>query len=160
MNRESLPGFTDKILHRYEPGQINALVTTWLKVFGQHRQGINTGAYLWHIFSAGRYPSIAGKAALQRYRQQLALETIVLSNDCKEAFSISGLPENCPMSDYLVFPPNLAWTMAFTHEDGWLGPYFAYHADYEKLNAVNLELLRKQKQKAHQTDIAKRNGWM
>ena len=28
-------------------------------------------------------------------------------------------------SDFFVFPPNLLWTMSFTHEQPDLGPYFA-----------------------------------
>jgi hypothetical protein len=27
--------------------------------------------------------------------------------------------------DIYVWPNGLDWTMAFTHEDGWLGPYFS-----------------------------------
>jgi hypothetical protein len=27
--------------------------------------------------------------------------------------------------DIYVWPDGLEWTMAFTHEDGWFGPYFS-----------------------------------
>jgi hypothetical protein len=27
--------------------------------------------------------------------------------------------------DIYVWPDGLDWTMAFTHDDGWLGPYFS-----------------------------------
>lgn len=27
--------------------------------------------------------------------------------------------------DALVVPSDFSWTMAFTHEDGWFGPYFS-----------------------------------
>lgn len=41
--------------------------------------------------------------------------------------------------DCYVFPKNLAWSMAFTHESGWLGPYFSKNRDYEQLQKRNIE---------------------
>ena len=38
--------------------------------------------------------------------------------------------------------------MAFTHEQGWLGPYFSKHKDYEVLNNKNIKSVE-----------AKTNGW-
>ena len=35
------------------------------------------------------------------------------------------LEQGADEADAYVFPPDLAWTMVFTHEDGWLGPYFS-----------------------------------
>jgi hypothetical protein len=49
----------------------------------------------------------------------------------------------------------MAWTMAFTHEDGWLGPYFARHASYQNLNAENLAMIRK----AKKAEEARLKGW-
>ena len=31
---------------------------------------------------------------------------------------------NTKLLDFHVFPKNFAWSMAFTHEDGWIGPKF------------------------------------
>jgi hypothetical protein len=45
--------------------------------------------------------------------------------------------------------------MAFTHEDGWLGPYFALHNDFAKLNEANLANL----QKISEAKAAKLKGW-
>jgi hypothetical protein len=45
--------------------------------------------------------------------------------------------------------------MAFTHEDDWLGPYFARHPHYDQLNRQNLQALRK----AEQAAFAKLKGW-
>lgn len=58
--------------------------------------------------------------------------------------------------DFYVFPSNLAWTMAFTHEDGWLGPYFARHRNFTELNKANLEKIRK----LHQAEAAHLKGWV
>lgn len=41
--------------------------------------------------------------------------------------------------DFYVFPKNLAWSMAFTHESGWLGPYFSKQREYELLQKRNYE---------------------
>ncbi len=41
--------------------------------------------------------------------------------------------------DCYVFPKNLAWSMAFTHESGWLGPYFSKHKNYSQLQKRNIE---------------------
>ena len=46
--------------------------------------------------------------------------------------------------------------MAFTHEEGWMGPYFAKHENYETLKLKN----EKQIEKNKQIEIAKQKGWM
>ena len=132
-----------QILHHFSQTETANLTTQWLSVFGTKRQGVNSKAYLWHIFSAARYPCVAGPAAVQEYQQQLAQEYVVLANDGKTAFSTNLLPSKADFADYYVFPKNLAWTMAFTHEDGQLGPYFAKHMNFVGLNNDNLARLKK-----------------
>jgi len=46
--------------------------------------------------------------------------------------------------------------MAFTHEDGWLGPYFAKHSQYDKLNQQNIKSI----EKALSIEQAKQKGWL
>lgn len=131
------------------------LRAAWLAAFGAHRHGVNAKDYLWHIFSAGRYPSVERDEAIAQYRQQRAAEYVVLSNDGRTAFATDRLPSSASLVDYYVFPPNLAWTMAFTHEAGWLGPYFAKHANFEPLNLANLAQLKKRQAAA----AARAKGW-
>jgi len=50
----------------------------------------------------------------------------------------------------------MAWTMAFTHEDGWLGPYFAKHSQYSKLNQENIDQIAK----AQAIEQARQKGWL
>ena len=50
----------------------------------------------------------------------------------------------------------MAWVMAFTHEEGWLGPYFAKHPKYTTLCEENARLVEKERKKAE----AKQKGWM
>jgi len=33
--------------------------------------------------------------------------------------------------------------MAFTHEEGWLGPYFACHRDFTTPDEFNLQMVHK-----------------
>ena len=143
------------VIRQFSEEEAGRLADEWLAVFGKNRHGVNAKAYLWHVFSGSRYPSIAGAAAVEQYRQQTCVEFIVLSNDRDLAFLTELMPESSSLSDYYVFPPNLAWTMAFTHEDGWLGPYFARHPNYQQLNEANQAKLKK----AREMEAAQRRGW-
>jgi hypothetical protein len=111
--------------------------------------------YMWHVFSYGSYPNVALQDALAAYAGVASSEYVVLSNDRDEAYVTDQKPSACSLSDYYVFPKNFAWTMAFTHEDGWLGPYFAKHRDFDKLHDENLRRIRKSQEAAE----AKRKGW-
>jgi len=137
------------------PTETDALVTLWLETYGKDKDGVNAKAYMWHVFSANRYPSLTGSDAMAEYKAQVAAEYVVLSNDRKTAFTTDLLPIASFLSDWYVFPKNLAWTMAFTHEDGWLGPYFARHPQYPQLNEENLARVRKHAEAA----AARQKGW-
>ncbi|MGK0188120.1 MAG: hypothetical protein ACI9R3_003912 [Verrucomicrobiales bacterium] len=128
----------------------------WLKVYGGDRLGGNTKAYLWHVFSGNRYSSVEGDQAVVEYEKQVACEFVILPNEGENAYVLDSRPVERPFADFYVFPPNLAWTMAFTHEVGWLGPYFARHADYISLAESNAAKIKKSEAIAH----AKAQGWM
>ncbi len=101
------------------------------------------------------FSSISGEKARSEYESQDAAEYVVMSNEHKLTILTDLKPERCNLSDYYVFPVNMAWTMAFTHEEGWLGPYFTFHPDFEPLNRENEKLLKKKRQ----NEIAKQKGW-
>lgn len=143
------------ILRQYSDEEAAAWLAEWLEAFGKDRHGVNSEAYLWHIFSGGRYPSESGAEALAEYKRHRAPEYVVFSNTRDVVFETNLLPQTCLLSDYYVYPRNLAWTMAFTHEDGWLGPYFACHRDFAILNEANL----KKMQKASEAESAPLKGW-
>lgn len=145
-----------RVLRAFDVEATAGLVEQWLAVFGADRHGVNAKDYLWHIFSAERYPSLSGDAALAMYGTQTEAEYIVLSNDRKHAFSTDVRPDSCSLSDWYVFPPDLAWTMCFTHEDGWLGPYFAMHSGYAARKEADIAKLRK----AREIEEARRKGWI
>ena len=116
------------------------------------------------VFGRDEYPAgyplsqsfphlLTSQAAAEAYRQHHAPEYAVMGIynwwGHKGAFVTNVRPEPYPgsPSDYAVFPPNLAWTMAFTHHDcgyGELGPpHFARHPDYTRLNEENRSALEK-----------------
>ena len=143
------------VIRQYAEAEAQALATEWLAVFGANAHTVNTNAFLWHVFSADCYPNISGAAAIDAYQQQSGVEFVVLSNDRTVAFVTDTLPESSSLSDYYVFPPNMAWTMCFTHEDGLDGPYFARHPKWEQLDQINQSASQKSREKA----AARRKGY-
>jgi len=116
-----------QVVHLFSAAEARQWAADWLAIFGKNRRGIDTSAYLWHVFSYARYPSVHGAVSHAQYRQQTKAPFVVLANDRQLAFLTDLLPEASSLTDYYVFPPNFSWTIAFTHEDGWCGPYFARH---------------------------------
>lgn len=116
------------------------------------------------VFTPDKYPLgyplsqsfpnlLTSNAALEAYRQHLAPEYIVMGLHAwwghEGVFVTNVRPEPYPgsPSDYAVFPPNLAWTIGFTHHDFGYGecgpPHFARHPDYVRLNEENRATLEK-----------------
>jgi|688.fasta_scaffold867147_2 hypothetical protein len=148
-----------QILQRFTEQEARQILSEWMAVYAKNVHGANIEAFLWHAFSSGAFPSVCRQEAELRYAEQVASEIVVLSNDGESALLTDSLPATCSVSDYLVFPRNLAWSMAFTHEDGWLGPYFAKHARYDSLAAENAKRSRDIQRKALEAERAKREGW-
>ncbi|WHI50480.1 DUF4275 family protein [Microbulbifer sp. MLAF003] len=149
---ECHPGKILEVLYEKEMWSIQK---QWMATFAKNSQGANTKAYKWHTFSAGCYPSSEGEKARELYNNHSAHEYYIMANDDELVVLTDLKPETVDLLDYYVFPKNMAWCMAFTHEEGWLGPYFAKHPDYEKLNIDNQKQIEKEKQKA----FAKSKGW-
>ena len=152
--REDLDIKPGAIGKRFSCEEAMSLAIAWLEVFGR-KPAPNMAQYMWHVFSYGAFPSLRGKAALDAYAAVASLDFVVLSNQRDQALISDQKPTWCSLRDYYVFPKNLAWTMAFTHEDGWLGPYFAAHPKFETLQEENLKRIMKVRQAAE----ARRRGW-
>lgn len=146
------PGTVER---RFSSAEATDLANAWLDAFGADRKGIHVDQFLWHVFSYERTPCIQGARAVEAYRNAAATTFIVLANDQRSAVSTRVRPESSTVQDWYVFPPNLAWTMAFTHETGWCGPYFARHPDFEHLDEINQRAV----EKALEAAEAKRRGW-
>lgn len=143
------------VLVHFSATEANDFAQTWLTYFGGKGRGVNAKDFMWHVLSGGCYPCTEGRVAWEDYTQQHAVQYVVLSNDRKNAILTNARPTNSAFSDCYIFPLNFAWTMVLTHEDGWLGPYFAKHVDYEKLNRANLLELKK----AQEFSLARNKGW-
>jgi hypothetical protein len=123
-----------KILQQFSKQEALQWRQRWCEIYVGKHPAPGLSQYLWHQFSWACYPSASGDEAEHCYTQQLATEVVVLTSDRRAvAILTSQPPVSCNRMDYFVFPTNLAWTMAFTHEDGRLGPYFARHPDYDRL---------------------------
>ena len=87
------------------------------------------GQYEWHVFSFGYTRAVQGDRAVEGYRAQPAAPFLVVPEDRRwPAFRCAGggWPDFAATRlDVYVWPTDLDWTMAFTHEqDSGLGPYF------------------------------------
>lgn len=113
-----------------------ALMQRWREVYAA-RLHATTGkwkkdGFEWHVFSFGYARSIAEAKAVVEYRAQSPSKFVVMPEDRRDltlpAYRVIGgaLPEfGGTHFDVLVSPESLTWTMAFTHEEGYCGPYFS-----------------------------------
>ena len=150
----------EAILQTYSKAECLEWVERWRGVYASGQRASGLSRFLWHTFSEGMYPSVSGGEAEQLYFFHEILDVIVLSNDRKRCFRTASLPAAERRIDFYVFPPDLAWTMAFTHEDGWLGPYFAKHPNYEALVAKAKQQRRANDRKLKELGRAKQQGWI
>ncbi|MCL4771642.1 MAG: DUF4275 family protein [Burkholderiaceae bacterium] len=150
----------EDILQIFSKAEAKEWEERWRAVYAANGTAPALGQFLWHTFSYAAYPSVCGEDAVQLYALHRDEEVIVLSNDRKTALRVTALPISDWAIDLYVFPSDLTWTMAFTHEDGWLGPYFAKHPDY----AVRVEKTKRQRtaaeRKAAELSRAKQKGWI
>ncbi|WNO11291.1 DUF4275 family protein [Teredinibacter sp. KSP-S5-2] len=147
------PGQVIKIYSHLESKEIER---SWMAIFCKNKTGLNTKDYKWHIFSGGGYPSLEADEAQEAYESHVSAKYVVMPNNGEPALLTDERPSNLNYYDVYVFPENMAWTMAFTHEEGWLGPYFAKHPSYTQLEKEN----EKYKEKLKQIEIARNRGWM
>lgn len=143
------------VTRRLNAEESKQIAIEWMSTFGSNCGSIDSDSFLWHVFSGGCYPCLSGEAAREAYAKEVAASYLVLSNSRNSALVTTERPIHCSDFDWYVFPPNFAWTMAFTHEEGWLGPFFARHPLYDQLNRENFKVLRK----AEQAAVARRKGW-
>ena len=144
-----------EVVRRFTAEESEQLCGQWELAYPADRDGIFIDQFMWHVFSFRRYPSVSQAAALAEYEKQEAPKYLVLADDKNEGLITDLRPTTVSIADYLVCPLNWAWTMAFTHEDEDLGPYFATHRDYDRLQAANVKGMRKRRE----AEVAKLRGW-
>jgi hypothetical protein len=86
--------------------------------------------YDWHAFSYGFTAAEQGAAAIEAYRRQrpgsVWLIPMWAKGPASPAWVCTGeIAPDLTGLDVAVVPADLSWTMAFTHEDGWIGPFFS-----------------------------------
>lgn len=86
--------------------------------------------YEWHVFSFGYARALKGEKAAAAYAAERPEAVVVCPESAAlPAFRLSGgaLPNfRAVVDDVYVWPADLAWTMAFTHEESMgLGPFFS-----------------------------------
>lgn len=150
---EVTPGAVIDVLNKQ---QCEVIRLGWKKQYAPRAEGMRLSQNLWHVFSHGGFPSVNGLAADDAYQSELSDKYVVMDDQMTAGLVTDQRPDNLAYHDVHVFPLNLAWTMAFTHEDGNLGPYFARHEKYEALSAENAAQLEKQQQIRR----ARENGWL
>ena len=87
--------------------------------------------YEWHVFSFGYARALDGEKAAAAYESLERPPAFIVcpeEDDDGPAFRVTGgkLPNlRATGMDVYRWPEDLAWTMAYTHEDGYFGPYFS-----------------------------------
>jgi hypothetical protein len=144
-----------RVLREYPREAAAELAERWLRAFAAGASAPGMQRFLWHVFSYQAAAALRLGEARDQYEREACAEYVVLSNERDIAFVTDQRPTSSSLRDWFVFPPNMAWTMAFTHEDGWLGPYFARHPQHAALDAENKALLKKR----HESERARDRGW-
>ncbi|GLX84520.1 hypothetical protein tloyanaT_07720 [Thalassotalea loyana] len=147
MKRESLPESLNIDDFEIVSGESALCIAhNWLATFCPSRtsfKGISRHkSYVWDEMNS----ELENKKAIEQYEKHEAPTYILMEDsfgqDEKVLYIIHEKPNNTQLQDFHVFPKNLAWTMAFTHEDGWIGPKFSKNKNYEKLNQKNVKAMR------------------
>lgn len=157
---EEFPLKANSILQTYSEAEAQQWAERWCGVYARGKRAPGLKQYLWHTFSWDAYPSVSGAEAKRLYAQHSWSEVVVLSNDRQTAVRSAELPAGNGCDDFYVFPADLAWTMAFTHEEGWLGPYFAKHPNYEALVTKAQQQRVVNDRKLKELERAKQQGWI
>lgn len=88
--------------------------------------------YRWHGFNLGLQPSVKGEDALKAYLSQWPAPYVIFDErgDWTYACTSSAYPDFAPLGgDIYVAHHNMKWTMAFTHEQPEIGPFFSMQSD-------------------------------
>ena len=136
--------------HELAPKDRQRAMQSWREVFAvplyQARGRWKDGQFEWHLFSGKTTPALNGARAQAAYAEEARQWNrgrkraapgggkptyCVVPEDLEyRAFQVAGgqLPDfSACLADVYVWPANLGWTMAFTHEAEamGLGPYFS-----------------------------------
>jgi hypothetical protein len=108
------------------------LETLWNLVFASEmkkRHGVSVYlGYRWHGYSYQLHPCLSGQAALEEYLRQRPAPFFIFNEPMTLCCRCQGAtyPDLTNLRDDLyVVHHELRWSMAFTHEQPYIGPFFA-----------------------------------
>lgn len=118
---------------RFGPELSAVVAPRWRRTFAQ-RVFDETGNWThlgfdWHAFSYGFVPALSGEEARAEYRRCRVQGgfAVLIGETMDDGFLCASetLPwlDGAGLDAYVV-PAFFAWTMVFTHEADWCGPYF------------------------------------
>lgn len=97
---------------------------------------LRTGKYRlrrfhWHAFSFALVEALNHQEAFEQYSSMPPGPVLAIPESWSAGpgvrITVAVLPDLTFLrTDIYVFPESMEWTMAFTHEQPWLGPYFAW----------------------------------
>ena len=118
--------------HLLTKEEANAVRGKWLQAFAskvlKEKGTAVYNGYMWHGFSFEIENCCEGDSALIEYQKQYQAPFVVFDEDGDFCFRCEGghFPDLTPFeNDLYVAHHNMKWTIAFTHEQPTLGPYFA-----------------------------------
>ena len=107
----------------------------WLKHFARNvkkQKGVWIwNGYRWHGFSFELEPCLAGAEALAKYQEQYPARFYIFDEKGERCYVCGKGPYpdlSACGDDMYVSHHNMKWTMAFTHEQPHIGPFFAERA--------------------------------
>ena len=135
------PGLKDKLtaagfeLVELDQKRAWSVEKAWLEVYARHVKH-ETGSWVvdrfhWHGFSNGFEKYIEGEEAFAALKDQWPVTMVLFDEAVSFCYEIAAtskfeqLIEICRFGDLYLSHHNMKWTIAFTHEDGWYGPYFS-----------------------------------
>lgn len=71
----------DGLIKVFDKSESAEIEKKWMLIFCKNKQGFNTKAFKWHIFSGEGYPSIEGEDARKAYELKEEQKYIVMGND-------------------------------------------------------------------------------
>lgn len=105
----------------------------WLSVFAQGVKAVKGvwvyNGYMWHGFSFDLVSALAGPKALTAYLACYSTDAYAFDEDLDEMYRFrpdAVFPDLTELdNDFYVCHHNMEWTMAFTHEQPTIGPFYA-----------------------------------
>ncbi|MEM6392215.1 MAG: DUF4275 family protein [Planctomycetota bacterium] len=105
----------------------------WLQAFCQGVKSVKGvwvfNGYKWHAFSFNLSKSLEGEPAVQAYKASEPAGAFAFDEDLEEMYSLEPHDQYPDLSalanDVYICDHAMTWTMAFTHEQPSIGPFYA-----------------------------------